>query len=111
HGPLAAGSYFFTAQYIAGTDANPTNSNASACEPLTIATTKPTAATTLKNAADDSTIANSSTIALSSSVYDTAQLGNRGSFGFTGTLTYTFYSGTPTATGDFTSGVILLASA
>src|SRR5207245_3037287 len=35
-GPLAAGSYSFNAQYIAGSDTTHTDSAVTACEPLTI---------------------------------------------------------------------------
>src|SRR5262249_17226339 len=57
------------------------------------------------------TIVNGSTIGLGSSVYDTAQLGNGGGFGFTGSVTYKFYSGTPAASGDCTSGGALVGTA
>src|SRR5262249_57886799 len=92
HGTLAAGSYFFPAQYFARAEGSLTDCDVTACEPCTIGTSKPTIGTTLKNAADDSTIVNGSTIGLGSSVYDTAQLGNGGGFGFTGSVTYKFYS-------------------
>jgi len=54
----------------------------------------PSITTTLKNAADDSTIDNGSTIDFGSSVYDTAALGNKVeglSFDGTATVTYAFF--------------------
>jgi uncharacterized repeat protein (TIGR01451 family) len=54
---------------------------------------QPTATTTLKNAADDSTIANDSSIADGSSVYDTTTLGNLVSGKTpTGKVQYTFFA-------------------
>jgi len=69
----------------------------------TLQVSTPTIVTTLKNAADNSTINNSSSVPLGTSVYDTATLGNDGGFAFTGTVTFNYFTngtcnGTPTAT-------------
>src|SRR5205807_675680 len=55
HPNLGAGSYSFNAQYIAGSDVNHNDSAVSSCEPFVIDKGMPNAATTLKNAADNST--------------------------------------------------------
>src|SRR3989454_104538 len=89
HGPLAAGSYSFNAQYIAGSDSNHTNSAVSSCEPLTISAATPSIATTIKNAADNSTV--SGPLPLGSTVYDTAALTDS-AFPLTGTVTFTFFT-------------------
>jgi uncharacterized repeat protein (TIGR01451 family) len=89
-GPLAAGSYSFDAQYIAGNDPNYSDSDVSACEPLTINQGSLTPSTTIKNAADDSVV--SGNLDLGSSVYDTTQIsGAVNGFDPTGTISYTFF--------------------
>src|SRR5207244_558040 len=89
HGPLAAGSYSFDAQYIAGSDPNHTNSALSSCEPLTVSAAAPTVSTVIKNAADDGTV--TGPLPLGSSVYDTASVSDSG-FAFTGTVTFRFFT-------------------
>jgi len=89
-GPLAAGDYSFRAQYISGNDPNYTDSAPSACEPLTIDQGSLSASTTIKNAADDSTVDGS--LPLGSSVYDTTQVtGAVQGFDPTGSISYTFF--------------------
>jgi uncharacterized repeat protein (TIGR01451 family) len=89
-GPLAAGSYSFQAQYITGQNDHYNSSDLSACEPLTISQGSLSAATTIKNAADNSTVDGS--LPLGSSVYDTTQLsGAVDGFAPTGTISYTFF--------------------
>src|SRR5439155_690712 len=85
HGPLAAGSYSFNAQYIAGSDPNHTNSALSSCEPLTVSAAPPSDSPAIKNAADDLTV--TEPLPLGSSVYDTASVSDSG-FPFTGTVTF-----------------------
>jgi uncharacterized repeat protein (TIGR01451 family) len=58
---------------------------------LTIGPATPSAATTLKNAATNATIANGSTLPHGSSVYDTADISNAGGFPLTGTLSFRFF--------------------
>jgi uncharacterized repeat protein (TIGR01451 family) len=100
-GPLAAGSYSFEAQYISGNDPNYTDSDVSACEPLTISQGSLTPSTTIKNAADDSVV--SGALPLGSSVYDTTSLsGQVNGFDPTGTIQYRFFQ-TIGCTGDSTS--------
>jgi hypothetical protein len=72
---------------------------------------QPTVTTTLKNAADNSTIANNSSVALGSSVYDTAVLGNLTSGKVpTGTVAYTFFTnGTCNGTGT-SAGTVTLSN-
>ena len=99
-GPLSAGSYSFQAHYSG--DDNYT-SGTDKCEKVTVGKAQPTIHTTLKNAANDSTISNGSSLPTFSSVYDTSALsGQVGSFSFNGTatVTYRFFknsacSGTP----------------
>jgi uncharacterized repeat protein (TIGR01451 family) len=92
-GPLAAGSYGFEAQYVAGTNDNYTSSVWGSCEPLTISPGTITVHTVLKNGADDSTIENGSTLPVDSSVYDTASLsGLTQGQDPTGTLSYRFFN-------------------
>src|SRR2546429_3458175 len=55
HGPLAAGSYSFNAQYIAGKDPNQTTSAPTSCEPLAVSAAAPSASTGIKKAANDAT--------------------------------------------------------
>src|SRR5207244_2282998 len=89
HGPLAAGSYSFDAQYIAGNDPNHTNSALSSCEPLTVSAAAPAVSTVIKNAANDGTVTGA--LPLGSSVYDTASVSDSG-FAFTGTVTFRFFT-------------------
>ena len=99
HGPLAAGSYSFNAQYIAGNDANHTDSAVSDCEPLTVSPATPDITTTIKDAADDSTV--DGAMPLGSTVYDTASVTDSG-FEFTGSVTFQFFN-TDDCTGDASS--------
>jgi uncharacterized repeat protein (TIGR01451 family) len=88
---LGAGMYSYQATYDG--NANYT-SKTSVCEPFSVGKATPSVTTTLKNAADDSTIDNGSTIDFGSSVYDTAALGNKVeglSFDGTATVTYAFF--------------------
>src|SRR5207245_2876757 len=78
------------AQYIAGSDPNHNDSAPSACEPFTVGKATPNLATTVKNAADDSTVTGA--LPLGSTVYDTASVTDSG-FPFTGTVTFKFFSG------------------
>jgi uncharacterized repeat protein (TIGR01451 family) len=98
-GPLGAGSYSFRAKYVAGSDAAHTDSDWSSCEPFTVAKATPTAATTLKNAADDSTVTNGSSLALNSSLYDTAQITGVSGVTLSGTVTFQFFTNS-TCTGS-----------
>src|SRR5205823_6525846 len=88
---LAAGNYSFDAQYIAGTDPNHNDSAVSSCEPFIIDKATPSAATTLKNAANDATVANNAHLPLGSGVYDTALITNSG-FPLSGTVTFKFFT-------------------
>ncbi len=91
-GPLAAGSYGFEAQYVAGTNDNYSSSVWGSCEPLTISPGAVTVSTVIKNAADDSTVTGA--LALGSSVYDTASLnGLVSGKAATGTLSFRFFTG------------------
>ena len=54
--------------------------------------TTPTAATTLKNASGDATVADGAHLPLGSGVYDTASIGNAGGFPLTGTVTFKFFN-------------------
>ncbi len=101
---LPVGTYYWGVSYAG--DAN--NTPVSECggdegvqnEKLTIGPATPSAATTLKDAATNTTIANGTTLTHGSSVYDTAQIGNTGGQPLTGTLSFRFFhngdcSGTP----------------
>lgn len=100
-GALSAGSYAFQAVYNG--DAN-YGTSTSTCENFIVGTSTPTPATTLKNAADNSTIAVGGAVALGTSVYDTATVSPEiDSKVITGTVTYDFFknndcSGTPFST-------------
>jgi uncharacterized repeat protein (TIGR01451 family) len=111
HLSLAAGNYAFDARYVAGADPNHTDSAVSSCEPFTVDKITPSAATTLKNAASDATVANGTHLPLGSGMYDTAQIGNAGGFPLTGTVTFELFTnatcaGTPDST---QTGVALVA--
>jgi uncharacterized repeat protein (TIGR01451 family) len=98
-GPLGAGSYSFDARYVAGANDNYPTSDWSACEPLSVAVSAPSASTTLKNAATSATVANGSTLPNGSSVYDTADITAPDSYPLTGTVTFRFFkNGTCTGT-------------
>jgi uncharacterized repeat protein (TIGR01451 family) len=92
---LPTGTYYWGVSFAG--DEN--NNSAAECggdegvqnEVLTIGPASPSAATTLKNAATDATIANGSTLAHGSSVYDTAQIGNTAGQPLTGTLSFRFF--------------------
>src|SRR2546429_5818077 len=84
HGPLAAGSSSFNAQYIAGNDPNHSNSALSSCEPLTVSAAAPSVSTVIKNAANDGTVTGA--LPLGSSVYDTASVTDS-CFAFAGAVT------------------------
>jgi uncharacterized repeat protein (TIGR01451 family) len=92
HGPLAAGNYGFRAMYVAGSDPNHTDSAWSSCEPFSIGKGTPSASTTLKNAANDTTVTNGSSLAINSSLYDTAQITAADNLPLTGTLSYQFFT-------------------
>jgi uncharacterized repeat protein (TIGR01451 family) len=102
---LGAGTYSYQATYNGNANYTP---KTSVCEPFSVGMATPSITTTLKNAADDSTIDNGSTIDFGSSVYDTAALGNKVeglSFDGTATVTYAFFhnntcDGEPTSTED-----------
>jgi uncharacterized repeat protein (TIGR01451 family) len=88
---LGAGTYSYEATYNGNADYTP---KTSVCEPFSVGKATPSITTTLKNAADDSTIDNGSTVDFGSSVYDTAALGNKVeglSFDGTATVTYAFF--------------------
>jgi uncharacterized repeat protein (TIGR01451 family) len=72
---------------------------------------QPTATTTLKNAADNSTIANNSSIANGSSVYDTTTLGNlvNGETP-TGNVQYTFFTNGDCSGTGTSAGLVTLAN-
>ena len=102
-GPLAAGDYSFEAQYIAGNDPNYSDSAPSACEPLTINQGSLTPSTTIKNAADNSTVTGA--LPLGSSVYDTTSVsGAVQGFAPTGTIEYRFFSSVDCSTGGSSAG-------
>ena len=89
-GPLAAGGYGFEATWTG--DANFTG-NTSPCEPFTVDQGTSAVATTLKNAADNSTITDGSQVPLNTSVYDTNVVTpNTQGFTLGGTVSYTFFS-------------------
>src|SRR3954468_10923029 len=71
---------------------------------------QPTATTTLKNAAGNTTIANGSSIADGSSVYDTTTLGNLGAATPTGKVQYTFFTNGD-CSGDGTSAGLVTLNA
>jgi hypothetical protein len=97
---LAPGNYNFMAVVAGNTNYTGATGN---CEPFTVNKGTPTIHTTLKNAANDSTINNGTALTGFPSVYDTSALsGQVGSFSFdtTATVTYRFFtnsacSGTP----------------
>ncbi len=85
--PLQAGSYSYRAVYAGDSNYNGSNGP---CEPFKIAQGSLTAATTIKNAADDSTV--DGALPLGSKVYDTTQLsGAVEGFDPTGTVSYRFF--------------------
>jgi uncharacterized repeat protein (TIGR01451 family) len=107
---LAAGTYSYQATYN-GND-NYT-AKTSACEPFSVGKATPSVTTTLKNAADDSTIDNDSTIDFGSSVYDTAALGNKVeglSFDGKATVTYAFFQNGSCDGEPFSSEDVTVAS-
>jgi uncharacterized repeat protein (TIGR01451 family) len=100
---LSAGTYYWGVSLPADNN----NNAVSECggdegvenEVLQIGPVAPSAATTLKNAATNATIANGSTLPHGSSVYDTAQFGNTAGFPLTGTVTFRFFTN-GTCSGD-----------
>ncbi len=86
-GPLGAGDYSFNATYSG--DANNDPSDASSCEPFTVAKTTPSTATTVFDATTNAAWGNSE--ATGASAYDTSAVTGVGGFTPTGSVTYSFF--------------------
>jgi hypothetical protein len=116
-GPLAAGSYSFSAAYSGDASNLPATSP---CENLTVSMGTSSTSTTLRNASGGATIAVGSSLPLNTSVYDTSAVTpSPSAFTPQGSVTYSFYAnstctGTPTSTQSVTllsSGTVPDASA
>jgi hypothetical protein len=88
-GGLEAGGYSFQAFFTSG-DSTKVQDADGDCEPFKVDQGNTSTATALKNAADESPIADGSLVALGTSVHDTATVSGS-PFTPTGTVTYRFY--------------------